>query len=287
MGLPKTIDTLVNDIYDLFDPSKPTEFNEKNVEEFGKRLAQHITNRISEERGEPKLRLSNIGTECHRKLWYTINQPDKAEPISNNVRFKFLFGDILEELLLFLAKESGHDVQGCQDEVSINGVKGHRDAVIDGRVVDVKSASSFSFKKFLSNSLRNDDPFGYIDQLGGYLHAGLDDPIVTEKDVASFLVVDKTLGHICLDTYPKPDTDYTAKVESLKDMLKAPEPPERAFEDVPEGKSGNRKLCTQCSYCSFKHHCWPDLRVFTYSKGPVFLTEVSKEPKVLEATADF
>lgn len=285
--MPKTIDTLVDDIYSLFDPSKPTEFNPDNVKEFGNRLAQHITNRISEERGPPQLRLSNIGTECQRKLWYTVQQPDKAEPLSPNIRFKFLYGDILEELLLFLAKESGHDVQGCQDQVDISGVKGHRDAVIDGRVVDVKSASTFSFKKFASNGLRDDDPFGYIDQLGGYLHAGQSDELVTEKDVASFLVVDKTLGNICLDTYPKPETDYEAKVESLKEMLQQPEPPERTFDDVPEGKSGNRKLCTQCSYCSFKTHCWPELRTFTYAKGPVFLTKVDKEPKVIEASADF
>jgi len=32
-------------------------------------------------------------------------------------------------------------------------------------------------------------------------------------------------------------------------MVQQPEPPERPFGDVVDGKSGNRKLCTQCSYC--------------------------------------
>lgn len=281
--MPKTIDTLVSDIHGLFEHGNGWKPDAKNVQEFGLRLAQHIANRASEDRGPATLRLSNIGTQCQRKLWYTLNQPEKEEPLPPATRFKFLVGDVLEELLLFLAKESGHDVQGCQDQVDINGIKGHRDAVIDGRLVDCKSASTFSFKKFASNGLRQDDPFGYIDQLGGYLYAAKDDDLVIEKDIASFLVVDKTLGNICLDTYPAPDTDYPVKVESLKEMLKQPEPPERTFNDVPEGKSGNRKLCTQCSYCSFKTHCWPEVRTFTYAKGPVFLTKVDKEPKVIEA----
>ena len=62
-----------------------------------------------------------------------------------------MFGDILEELLLFLAKEAGHTVTGQQDTLSISGVNGHRDAIIDGRLVDVKSASSYSFRKFKNN----------------------------------------------------------------------------------------------------------------------------------------
>jgi hypothetical protein len=149
--LIKTIDTLVDDIYALLDPEQPTEFNPENVKDFGHRLADHIHNRLSESRGHPTLRLSNIGTECWRKLWYSINTPERAEPLSPAARFKFLFGDILEELLLFLGKEAGHTVEGCQDELEINGLKGHRDSIIDGRLVDCKSASTFSFKKLKEN----------------------------------------------------------------------------------------------------------------------------------------
>lgn len=284
--MTKSIDTLVDDIYALLDPTHDHRYDQQNLESFASSLVRHIARRLGSSSGGTRLRLSNIGSQCRRKLWYAVHHPDKAEPLSPAARFKFLFGDILEELLLFLAKEAGHVVEGQQDELDVNGVKGHRDAVIDGRVVDCKSASTYSFKKFAANGLREDDPFGYIDQLGGYLWASQDDPLVTDKDVASFLVVDKTLGNIVLDTYPKPEVDYNQKVDDLREMLKQPSPPDRAFEDVPDGKSGNRKLCTQCSYCDFKSECWPGLRVFTYAKGPVFLTEVSKQPKVLEA-ADF
>ena len=274
----KSIETLVADIYDLFrrDDWNP---DPDLVRDFGLKLGQHIANRASESRGQPSLRLSNLGTP-DRKLWFTVNAPEKSEPLPPEARIKFLFGDILEELLLFLAKEAGHDVQGQQDEIEINGVKGHRDAVIDGRVVDCKSASSYSFRKFESNGLRSDDPFGYLNQLGSYLAGS---PDATERDVASFLVIDKTLGKITLDTYPKDDTDYDQLVEHKRSVLALPEPPpEKCYPDEPEGKSGNRKLAVGCSYCPFKHDCWEGLRTFIYSTGPTFLTEVVKEPKVPE-----
>lgn len=283
--MTKTIDTLVEDIYALFS-HETLEFNSERVGQFGQRLGEHITNRIRETQKQPVLRLSNIGTECTRKLWYSINKPDTAEPLSKQTRFKFLFGDILEELLLFLAEEAGHSVEGRQTTLTINGVEGHRDAIIDGRLVDVKSASTMSYRKFESNGLRGNDPFNYLDQLGSYLAASANDPLLLEKDVASFLVVDKTLGNICLDTYPKTDVDYHKKVDDLREMLKQPEPPAQAYLPVPDGKSGNMKLGTQCSYCSFKHECFPKLRTFLYASGPTFLTHVERTPKVVEVTKD-
>ena len=287
--MTKTIDTLVEDIYALFkhqhNVGNHSDFGEREYSiatAFGKRLADTVYRRIYASRSQPTLRLSNIGTQCSRKLWYSIKTPEDAEELSPATRIKFLFGDILEELLLFLAEEAGHVVEGRQDELDVNGVIGHRDAIIDGRLVDVKSASTYSFRKFATNGLRGDDPFGYLDQLNGYLRASLDDPKLKEKDVISFLVIDKTLGKICLDTYPANDVDYSKKIDNLRDMLSKDTPPERSFEDKPEGKSGNRTLDVHCSYCDFKHKCWPELRTFIYSDGPKFLTKVEREPKVPE-----
>ena len=57
---------------------------------------------------------------------------------------------------------------------------------------------------------------------------------------------------------------------------------DRHYKDQEFDKSGNRKLCMNCSYCSFKKTCWPNLRTFIYSHGPVFLTHVERPPKVEE-----
>lgn len=279
--MTKSIDSLVDDIYGLFSKTDWTPDPER-VEAFGKRLATHIANRASETRGKPSLRLSQLG-QPDRKLWYSINTPDDGEKLSPEARIKFLFGDILEELLLWLAAEAGHKVEGTQDTIEISGVKGHRDAIIDGRIVDVKSASSYSFKKFQNNGLRSEDPFGYLDQLGSYLYGSRNDPLVVDGDVGSFLVIDKQLGKITLDTYPRSDVDYTKVVEHKRRVLDLPEPPEQhCYEDEPDGKSGNRKLGVQCSYCPFKWKCWPGLRGFAYSNGPVYLTDVARLPKVPE-----
>jgi hypothetical protein len=275
----KSIDNLVSDIYGLFQNDSTWVPDLDNIREFGLRLGQHIANRASETRGAPTLRLSNLGVP-DRKLWFTVNAADKAEPLPPEARIKFLYGDILEELLLFLAKEAGHQVTGQQDTIEINGVVGHRDAIIDGRVVDCKSASSYSFRKFENNGLRSDDPFGYLSQLGGYL-AGSTDAV--DKDVASFLVIDKTLGKITLDTYPKDGTDYNKLVDHKRKVLSLKEPPKKkCYPDEVDGKSGNRKLGVGCSYCPFKHDCWSGLRTFLYSTGPVFLTHTVREPKVPE-----
>lgn len=283
--MDKSIDTLVPDIHALFESENWAPSSE-TINKFGNELAKHLANRASEIKSAPKLRLSNIGTECTRKLWYTINRPNSAEKLSPQTRFKFLIGDLLEELLLFLAEEAGHSVEGRQTPLTINGVKGHRDAIIDGRLVDVKSASTLSYRKFESNSLRGNDPFNYLDQLGSYLAASQSDPCLIEKDVGSFLVVDKTLGNICLDTYPKSDVDYHKKIDELREMLAKSEPPPQRYLPVPDGKSGNMKLGTQCSYCPFKHECFTNLRTFLYSSGPVFLTHVERLPKVTEVDKD-
>lgn len=276
----KKIDTIVEDIYGVIDGD--VSVSDKAIEELGGRLSQTISQQLRRREARTELRMSNLGTPCDRKLWYSINKPEHAEKLPSAAKFKFLFGHLLEDIVLWLAEQSGHKVEGRQDECQIGTVKGHRDAVIDGRLVDVKSASTYSYKKFNTNSLVGDDAFGYLTQLGGYLEAARNDPLIEDRDRASFLVVDKTLGNICLDTYKFPEYNYNKMVEEKKEVLASPFPPRRSFSDVPDGKSGNRKLGVACSYCPFKSSCWPDLRTFSYSTGPVFLTQVNRVPNVQE-----
>ena len=276
----KSIDTLVVDIEKVLTEGAVVE--DSKYEELGKQLAQTMKKALSERQREPTLRMSNIGRPCERALWYELNEVE-GEPLRAETHMKFLTGHLLEDVLLFLAEAAGHTVEGRQSEQEIEGIKGHRDCIIDGHLVDAKSASSYSFKKFQSGGLRDDDAFGYIPQLQSYLHASQKDELLRDKENASFLVVDKAMGHICLDTHRKDSSiNWEDFYNKKKQVATSETPPERAFSPEPMGASGNEKLPVNCSYCPFWKTCYPDTRVFLYSYGPVKLSKVTLEPKVPE-----
>lgn len=235
---------------------------------------------------EPRgyLSLSSIGTPCKRKLWYRINQAYAAEPLGPDMLLKFFFGDMIEELVLAIVRASGHSVEGEQTRMNVHGIRGHRDCVIDGMTIDVKSASPYSFKKFAEGNLRKDDPFGYISQLSSYVYAGQDDPLVTNKTEGAFLVIDKVNGYICLDKYDFTEELKTKEEEMLaaKELVAGDIPSER-IPPVPFSKtSKNTKLAMSCGFCEFRKQCWPEVRTFLYSTGPVRLVDVVSAPNVPE-----
>lgn len=278
----KNIDTLKEDIEKVLlqGVSKDDLVSEWDFQDFygiyWKQLVQ--------ERQEGSLRASSIGVPCLKKLWYRVNTPEEGEALSAQSLNKFMFGDLTEEHLLFLIRLAGHDVQGEQLGVEYQGVEGHIDGIIDGCLVDVKSAADFSFRKAINQGLLEDDKFGYLWQLGFYLKSLQNNPLLKEKSKAYFLWQNKNNSQIELDCY-----DFTGILEEIeeyvvlrKEAVSKSTPPERGFKDQEYGKSGNRALCTECSYCEFKHTCWPGLRTFLYSKGPVYLTEVTREPDTKE-----
>lgn len=276
---------LIDDIADTLE--RGTEVDQEVADKYGKLFSEMLISRLKprEPQQRGSLRMSNIGKPCERQLYYDVNNPTDRETLPAATKMKFLYGDVVELLMLALCEISGHTVEGTQGEQEITGIKGHRDAVISGMVVDVKSAASMSFKKFENGTLANNDPFGYIGQLQSYLRASQNDPIVTHKEAAAFLVLDKQLGHFCLDVHQRDDSiDFDAMYEHKKEMVTWDEPPERAYTDIPEGTSGNMKLPVSCSYCAHHKTCWPELRTFLYSKGPVHLTVVEKTPNVPEVT---
>lgn len=279
--------TLPEDIYALFDNGTDHVVSEENVEWAGEALKEILRTRLRSRptlTGEDVLRFSSLGKK-DRQLWMAANKSETAEELPPKAAFKFLYGDIIEILLLFLAKESGHEVTHEQYKVEEDGVLGHTDACIDGVPVDCKSASTFSYQKFADGGFKFDDPFGYIAQLSGYAHK------LGITDRAGFLVADKQHGDICfaeIDEYDIAGNRPRDRIEHLRDIIARPEPPERCYPDKADGKSGNRKLDVGCSYCKYKEECWKDandgqgLRKFFYSKGPVWLTNVAKTPKVDE-----
>jgi hypothetical protein len=290
--MTKTIDTLIEDMHNVFrDPTHKVD--PKNLELFGKNCMEALQNSV-EEASKPRannLRMSKIGTP-DRKLWYEMNSPapTTAPPVDPALMTKFLYGHILEELVLFFARESGHLVEGEQDECDIGGIKGHRDCKIDNVVVDVKSASNFGFKKFQNNGLFKDDPFGYIPQLSGYVQADEE-----AEDFGAFLAINKESGELTLLRVDPIDmVDAPQLVEHKKEVATAEEIPDtKCYQPRPQVKdpakdNGNRLLHWNCGYCKFKDECWKDanggdgIRRFKYANKVEEFVEVVKKPLVQE-----
>jgi CRISPR/Cas system-associated exonuclease Cas4 (RecB family) len=271
----KKIDTLVEDLESVIYGQGGWNGTIGSI--LGNNIAMSANKRFSKPQ-EPRgyLSLSSIGTPCKRKLWYKVNKPGFGEPLSANMLLKFFYGDMIEELILSMVIASGHELKGTQDRLTVHGIRGHRDAVIDGMTVDVKSCSPYAFKKFRDGELRENDPFGYISQLSSYVYAGKDDPLVTDKT------------HICLDVYDFSEELETKEQEMLsaKDLVAGDIPTDR-IQPVPAGKaSPNTKLDKSCQFCEYKKACWPNLRMFKYSYGIEYLVHVEKEPKVEEVFDD-
>lgn len=282
----KSIDTLVDDIYALFQKDEGHECNEEYLDQFANAIKDLVRTRMAQKKGKkgPVLRLSSIGKPICQ-LWHEENKYDELEnDLSSPTLIKFMFGDIIEQLVILFAKEAGHKVEREQEAVHLGGVKGHIDCVIDGVVVDVKSASSYSFKKFTEGTLFDNDPFGYIGQITSYVRA-------TGLGQGAFLAMDKQLGKLALLRVDAPILEQyepEARIEYVKTNIRSTNAPSRQYEPVPDGKSGNLALNVNCSYCKAKQVCWKDanngkgLRTFLYSTGPKFLVHVEREPNVTE-----
>lgn len=274
------ISTIPQDVYNLFDPNTHHTPNEKNIEDFAENLKELLKTRLSE-RPVPSspLRFSSLG-KPDRQMWFEAHPVEGTkEETTGQTYLKFLYGDVIEQLLLFLIKESGHVVEQEQGEVEIGGVKGHIDAIIDGVVVDVKSTSPYGYKKFEKETITEDDPFGYVDQLSGYAN------VLTPGKPAAWVAFDKVSGEICVSNLSAmviKHHDPVKRIEHLKKVIESENIPPLCYEPEPDGKSGNLKLPAPCSYCPHKHRCHSGLRTFLYSTGPRFLTKVVKTPDVIE-----
>ena len=291
MSTNKTTDNVVQDIYALMESkdADPSVDVEAEIEKFGEGVKALMRTEFGRKKREDnrRLRLSNIG-RTDKYLWNHFNGTE-GEELQPHTYIKFMYGHLIEEMLLFLTRMAGHTVTDEQKVCNVEGIVGHMDCKIDGVVTDVKSASSFGFKKFKDGTLAYDDPFGYIDQIKAYAHS-------EGQTEFGWLAMDKANGHLTYLKYDLNDTeapvyevlrgDIVDRVKHVKKLVEQPEPVEWCYPPVPDGKSGNSKLSIGCSYCQFKDHCYPNLRVFAYSYGPKYLVDVVKEPKVQEVMPD-
>ena len=142
---------------------------------------RHSVNRqLTEKRGEYRIRMSGLGRPLCQQV---LEKKGIKESMQYNTLFRFLFGDITEAILMLVMREAGVDVVDAQRQVELklgeHTIKGTLDVIIRDetgteKVWDIKSASDWAFKnKFTGfggyDSLKNDDPFGYVMQ--GYLYS--------------------------------------------------------------------------------------------------------------------
>lgn len=271
----KQLDTLIPDIFSLFDPDTdhvPSKENlDKAVEDFRDILSNSLAKRVEP---EDPLRFSSLGKQ-DRQIWHQ-SRGTEGEAMTPNTYFKFLYGHIIELMVLFLAKEAGHSVTDEQREVNVDGVLGHIDAIVDGVVVDVKSASPFGFQKFKDGKVVEDDPFGYVQQISGYSN------VLTPDKSPAFIAADKVSGNLTVmdvSTSITADHKPETRIAHLREVIASDTPPPPCYEPIPDGKSGNMKLDTGCSYCKYKKACFPNARKFIYSNGPRYLTTVARMPQ--------
>lgn len=287
--MSKTIDTLIQDIKDVMMAGNAPAIDSPEMIQFGGNIIQAVHKQLagreqSNDRiADKKIYASEVGTRCKRKIHYKMHASitPPAALLPHN-KIKFGYGDMLEQYLLLLATVAGHKVEGQQDRVEIpvgsDGwrVTGRIDCLIDGEVVDVKSCSSMTYQKIVEGKLIDDDAFGYLGQLDTYCK-------YYGKTRGFFFCIDKVTGNIALAEYDSNPVAWEQEAQaSIAAATAVSVGAVARLADVPEGSSGNRKLCTECSYCDFKKHCWPELRAFAYSNGPMFLTEVARMPKVPE-----
>tara|TARA_R100000541_G_scaffold14734_1_gene24147 strand:- start:1016 stop:1873 length:858 start_codon:yes stop_codon:yes gene_type:complete len=280
------LDTLVPDIYKHLEglsDGTPLPLTEEEIDKtlVGMREALVSWATPRERDTNFTVRMSNVGKPS-RQLWYEKRDPKGRGGIDGATQIKFLYGHLLEEVVLMLVRMAGHTVTDEQKEVTVDGIVGHMDCKINGEVVDVKTASRFAFNKFKDGRLVEDDPFGYLGQLAGYEAA-------EGTDNGGFLVLNKESGELCM--YVPDDMDKPNIRTSISKLLPALElgtPPELCYNPIPDGKKGNMKLPKGCSWCKYKYECYKDsndgegLRTFKYSNGLTHLTEVVVEPKVEE-----
>ena len=104
-AMNKKIDTLIEDIYKTIDVGlDKRKVNTDFLDTFKKNIMTSIDKFLFEKREDlTTLRLSQIGRP-DRQLWYDIKSDVKPKKIDAKTRIKFLYGEILESLLILCRK---------------------------------------------------------------------------------------------------------------------------------------------------------------------------------------
>ena len=236
------------------------------IEAFGEDCKAAIRKQFSRN-SDYRIRMSGIGRPlCQQQLEKRGHKQD----VAYNDVVRFLMGDLVEAAAVLIMKAAGINVEQEQSQCSLEldgqTVNGTLDVIIDDKVWDIKSTSPWSFENKFSgrggyDSIKEDDPFGYIMQ--GFLYSeskGL--------PFGGWIAINKSSGE--WDFVEAPDDqeeDRKAYLEEANRRVHAIVTDAKfkvPFTSVPEVytikgekiETGNRLMPKTCTFCSFKEHCW-------------------------------
>jgi len=250
LGNSKSINTVVPDVYEVMKSKDYSGDLNTIAMQAGREVEEAIKNAFEPYENKNNLRMSSIG-RCERAQWYAV-KGYTPEELEGSVYLTFLQGHILESVLVALIKLAGHDVQDQQKKHTVEGIDGSQDCTIDGELVDIKTASAWSFdNKFAEDGIK-DDAFGYIKQLSGY---GKTD----NRKEGYFLAFNKNKSTLKL-CRQELEEDIDTFIVDLKDKMESDTPPMRLANSTTFSKAeAKEKLCMTCAFCGFKEDCYGSL----------------------------
>ena len=141
----KTIDTLVEDIYTLMkdrnsDKSVDVESGIDRFREAMKDIMRKEFLPSTKGRDGRKLRLSSVGKN-DLVQWFSYNGY-RGERIKPYTLIKFMYGHMIEEMLLLFTRLAGHEVTDEQKAVSVGGVGAPSASPPDARAPEMRSEKS-------------------------------------------------------------------------------------------------------------------------------------------------
>lgn len=244
------------------------ELSDELIEEFGEYCKDALRKQFTPNEKEFKIRASQIGKDI-RAQQCELLKCEKDEPFPYNLILKFLYGDILEGIVMTLLKASGVKIQDEQKAVSlpIGGVdlEGTYDVKINDKIYDIKSASDFMYNNKFSlgfNHVEEVDTFGYVTQL--YIYAEAEN-----CKVGGWIVINKTTGEIQVVETPLVDNKFRKKhlklaEQNIKTLLntKSLDDVDKTLPTEPEKFSnkltGRKVLHSDYKYFDYKKTLWGD-----------------------------
>ena len=127
----KPLNTLVPDIYELLENlsnGKPLPITEEALDITMASMKEAILHWATPRSRDTdfSVRMSNVGKPS-RQLWFEKRDPKGRGSVDGATQIKFLYGHVLEEIVLMLVRMAGHNVTDEQKEVKVNGITGHMD----------------------------------------------------------------------------------------------------------------------------------------------------------------